>query len=264
MFYNIKCNRISRVTTFVRLLSTVSLLLIFIGMGRAQTDTIPDAPKKTLFKENTFLKKSILPASLLFTGILLSDSDFEEDLQVNIRNGVGNDFFTSFDDHTRNIPIAQMYIADIAGIEARNHWFDQTKNLVISVLVTDFLTMRLKRATGKQRPDGDDDYESWPSGHTSHAFATATVFYEEFRDSSPVLAHSGYLFAATTAYLRMANNRHYLSDVLAGAGLGILVTKLVYRYEHLFRWNPFVKNKYMTLLPRYSEGTIGFHFVKKF
>ncbi len=167
MFYNIKSNRISRVTAFVRLQSTVFLLLVFIGMSWAQTDTIPDAPKNVMFKENTFLKKSILPASLVFTGILLSDSDFEKDLQLNIRKRVGDDFFTSFDDHTRNIPIAQMYIADIAGIQARNHWFDQTKNLVISVLLTDFLTMRLKRATGKQRPDGDDDYESWPSGHDS-------------------------------------------------------------------------------------------------
>ncbi len=242
------------------------LPLFIIGVisnSWSQGDTLFLPQKNGLFKENKMLKYSIVPASLLVAGILISDTDFEDNLQITIRNQVGDDYYNSIDDHTRNIPIAQMYLADLIGIKAKNHWFDQSKNLALSVLITDVLTLQLKKAVGKQRPDGTDS-KSWPSGHTSHAFATATVLYEEFKNTSPVLAYSGYLFAIATGYFRMANNRHYLSDVLAGAGLGILVTKLVYKYDYLIPWNPFLKKSQMTLLPRYSEGTVGFHFVKKF
>ena len=250
-------------SSLLRYLLLGIFLVLFSTILSAQSDSLLIPQKKGWFKEGSFLKESIVPASLLVTGIIISDSDFEDAIQHSLQNALGNDFSTSFDDRTRNIPIAQMYIADIFGVQARNHWFDQTKNMVISILLTDLLTMQLKRAAGKQRPD-DTDFESWPSGHTSHAFATASVLYEEFKHTSPLLAYSGYLFAITTGYLRMANNRHYLSDVLAGAGLGILVTKLVYKYDYLIPWNPFMKKQNMALLPRYSEGTLGFHFVKKF
>ncbi len=238
-------------------------ILLCSGLATAQVDEFAPPKKNGFFSENRYLKETIIPASLLIGSILISDSDFEKDLQKSLRDQVGNDFSTSLDDYMRDVPVLQMYIADIAGVQARNHWFDQTKNLIIASIVTELLTRQLKDITGKERPNGQD-FRSWPSGHTSHAFVTATVLHEEFKETSPLLAYSGYLFAATTGYLRMANNKHYLSDVMAGAGLGILITKLVYRYEHLFSWNPFLKDKNITLLPRYTEGTIGFHFVKKF
>lgn len=258
-----KYNFSKRIASFFKTLIISGFFVLFTPALSAQSDSLSIPQKKGLFREGSFLKQSIVPASLLVTGIVLSDSDFEDGIQQGLQNALGNDFSTSLDDRTRNIPIAQMYIADIFGVPARNHWFDQTKNMVISILLTDLLTLQLKRAAGKQRPD-DTDFESWPSGHTSHAFATASVLYEEFKHSSPLLAYSGYLFAATTGFLRMANNRHYLSDVLAGAGIGILVTKLVYKYDYLIPWNPFLKKKNMVLLPRYSEGTVGLYFTKKF
>lgn len=58
---------------------------------------------------------------------------------------MGNsDFNTTIDDYTRFVPLAQMYAADIIGIESRSHWFDQTKNATISLLITDFVTTKLK------------------------------------------------------------------------------------------------------------------------
>lgn len=262
--YNSDKNHIcNRFVNCLLALTFCALPVLLPSFTIAQTDSLMIPKKKGLFREGSFLKQSIVPASLLVTGIVLSDSDFEDGIQKSLQNALRNDFSTSLDDRTRNIPIAQMYIADILGVQARNHWFDQTKNMVISILLTDLLTMQLKKAAGKQRPD-DTDFESWPSGHTSHAFATASVLYEEFKYSSPLLAYSGYLFAATTGFLRMANNRHFFSDVLAGAGVGILVTKLVYKYDYLIPWNPFLKKNNMALLPRYSEGTLGIYFVKKF
>ena len=223
----------------------------------AQIDSTLLKPKKNL------LKKSIVPLSLITTGILWSDSRFEKSFHTTTRNWVGNDFQTNLDDYTRYTPIATLYIADIAGKQAKNHWFDQTKNLAISMILTDVFTKIIKKSVFKIRPDGSSD-DAFPSGHTSIGFASGAVVYEEFKHSSMLLAYSGYGFATLTGGLRLAKNRHWGSDVIVGAGLGIIITKLVYHFDYLFRWNPFIKSDKSTFLPRYKDGTIGFFFKKTF
>ena len=183
---------------------TVSILCFFVfGMssGICQKDS-------TLQKQNrSLLKKSIVPISLMASGILLSDSGFEKSFNTTTRKWVGNDFDVPVDDYTRYVPIVQMYIANIAGIKAKNHWFDQTKNLAISMVLSDMLTKILKNNIYKLRPNGFNA-EAFPSGHTSIAFSTGSVLYEEFKNASPLLAYSGYGFAATTGALRLLNNKH--------------------------------------------------------
>jgi len=58
----------------------------------------------------------------------------------------------------------------------------------------------------------------------------------------------------------MLNNKHYVSDVLVGAGIGILVTQLVYHFEPLKNFNPFKKSKGISFFPQYKENTYGFYF----
>lgn len=238
--------------------SLIILMTVFTLINlSAQIDSTNVKTKRSL------LKKSIVPLSLIGTGILLSDSGFEKSFNTTTRNWVGNDFETTLDDYTRYAPVATLYIADIAGVQAKNHWFDQTKNLAISMILTDVFTRAIKNSVFKIRPDGSND-NAFPSGHTSITFASGAVVYEEFKDSSPLLAYSGYGFATLTGGLRMANNKHWVSDVLVGAGLGILVTKLVYHFDYLFKWNPFIKSKDMSLVPRYSDRNVGLYFSKTF
>ncbi len=214
-------------------------------------------------KKNLFTKR-IVPITLIASGILLSTSDFEKSLQKDIRSSMGNDFYFGIDDYTRYAPIVQMYAADIFGVESRNHWFDQTKNLLISSLVTSAATTFLKKEVDKPRPGDPTKLNSFPSGHTSMAFVSAAVLFEEFIDTSPLLAYSGYLFVVTTGSLRMMNNKHYLSDVLVGAGIGILTTRLVYHYEHLISWNPFKDSEDIAFTPHLTGDSVGLYFSKTF
>lgn len=208
--------------------------------------------------EKTLFQKSILPISIIISGATMSNSIFEKDLQKGIREMLPNNYRSNIDDHTRYAPIILLYSADILGVKSKNHWFDQTKNLTLSILITDLLTTRLKRISNKQRPDGGDDYQSFPSGHTSFAFANASVLFNEFKDSSQLLAYSGYAFAATTGSFRMLNNSHYLSDVLVGAGIAILITELIYHFEPLKKWNPFKKNdNRIALIPKLGKNNLG-------
>lgn len=236
----------------------ILIILLAATKTTAQTDTI--RIKETKPKKE-FLKKTILPATLILTGIALNKSGFEIDFSKNIRNSVGNDFEFAIDDYIQYVPMIEMYGADLLGIEAKNHWFNQTKYLAISQLTTAIIVQSIKRGVGKQRPDGTSN--AFPSGHTSQAFVGATVLFQEFKTTSPILAYSGFAFATATGAFRIMNNKHWLSDVVTGAGIGILVVNLVYYIEPLKNFNPLKKNENTSLIPYFNENEVGIYFSKK-
>lgn len=96
-----------------------------------------------------------------------------------------------------------------------------------SALLMGSVVFSLKQTTHVMRPDGSNDH-SFPSGHTATAFMTATMLTKEYGHKSPWVGIGAYAVAATTGLMRMANNKHWLSDVLTGAGIGILSTELGY------------------------------------
>ncbi len=224
--------------------------------------------KKDIPNKKSLVTKRIIPVALIATGFLLSASDFEKSVQKDLRNAVGNDFSFSMDDYTRYAPVVQLFAADILGAKSKNHWFDQTRNLIVSSIISNGASTILKKEIYKERPGGLDygstHANSFPSGHTTTAFTTATVLYEEFIDTKPILAYSGYAFAIATGGLRMMNNAHYLSDVLVGAGIGILATRLVYHFDYLIAWNPFKKMDGIAFTPQFNENGLGFYFTKVF
>ncbi|MEO1013046.1 MAG: phosphatase PAP2 family protein [Bacteroidota bacterium] len=200
-----------------------------------------------------------VPVGLTATALLMTNGDFEQELQPRVNRNLR----TNIDDYTRFAPLAVMYIADGLGVKAQNHWFDQTKNAGLSLLLTQAITTGLKINIDKERPNSANE-EAFPSGHTSLAFASATVLYEEFKNTEPILAYSGYAFALSTAYLRMAKNKHWLSDVILGSALGIAVTKLVYHFDYLFSWNPFKKSDRLIISPTVDQEGTGVYFSFRF
>ncbi len=230
------------------------IILIFLISQSANTFS----QKSDTLKTDKIVLKSILPVSLITIGSLISGSIFEKNMQTNLRNKVGNNYEFKIDNYLQYTPIAEIYIADLIGIKSKNHWFDQTKYLVISNIITSVITHTIKNTVNKTRPNGEN--YSFPSGHTSFAFNNATILYYEFRKTSPIIAYSGFAFAATTGTFRMINNKHWFSDVLAGAGIGILVTNLVYHFEPFKNFNPFIKSKNITFFPNIENNFYGFYF----
>jgi membrane-associated phospholipid phosphatase len=86
----------------------------------------------------------------------------------------------------------------------------------------------LKFAAGRQRPDETTDPNHWaaggssfPSVHTTAAFAIGTVLAESGNDQYRWLRRAlGYGAAGFTVYERLNHNAHWLSDTVAGAALG--------------------------------------------
>ncbi|MFD2568354.1 phosphatase PAP2 family protein [Pseudotenacibaculum haliotis] len=231
----------------------VIVIAVSINCSYGQKDSL-----RVIKKDKTFLQENIIPLSLITFGSLISTSQFEKNLQRDVRNLVGNRFNSQLDNYTRYVPLGELLLADALGIKAKNHWFDQAKNWVIAWYLTDLLTFKLKGWVRKPRPDGFDNF-SFPSGHTSFAFMNAEVLYNEFKDSSPWLSYSGYFFAGVTGGLRVMNNAHFASDVIVSAGLGMLITKIVYWLDPIIKWNPFKKIEGVTFYPQRYERKVGFY-----
>lgn len=81
----------------------------------------------------------------------------------------------------------------------------------------------LKTSIGRRRPE-TETHDSFPSGHTSFAFAAATLID---RNSGHAYGIPAYLLAATTGYTRVRCRDHFPSDVFAGAALGVLTASVV-------------------------------------
>jgi len=86
----------------------------------------------------------------------------------------------------------------------------------------------LKLAVGRERPNGQDD-KSFPSGHTSNSFALAAVAERHYGWKLGVPA---YLVAGLVGASRIQQDKHYLSDVVAGATLGYIVGRTVVRVNN--------------------------------
>lgn len=104
-------------------------------------------------------------------------------------------------------------------VELRHTGTAMMKGLLLDAVVV----ASLKSAVGRSRPDGTDS-RSFPSGHTSGAFAISTILA---RRHGLRVAIPAYGLAALTAVARMEDKRHYLSDVVAGAAIGVAIGQLV-------------------------------------
>ena len=184
-----------------------------------------------------FWKQSIIPLVFGITALSINQIPLKQTIQNSIRAPF-NDYKTSIDDYTPYVPTVLMYSADLFKFKAKHSVWNQTKYLFFSQLATAGIIQILKHSLKIERPDQNSD-NSFPSGHTGQAFVAAQVLRQEFKDTQPILAYSGYLFAATTGTLRIVNNKHWLPDVLMAAGIGILITNVIYHYEPFKNWNPF-------------------------
>jgi hypothetical protein len=96
----------------------------------------------------------------------------------------------------------------------------QKLDYTISALVANGVTtLVLKELIGRKRPNGNGT-RSMPSGHTSHSFTVATIAHELYGNTVGIVA---YFMAGLVAASRINDNKHYLSDVIIGAGLGTII-----------------------------------------
>jgi membrane-associated phospholipid phosphatase len=117
---------------------------------------------------------------------------------------------------------------------ARETGLLSTEALVDSLLVGGTLkviTQRARPMTGRERSEFFDGGNSFPSGHSTQAWAVATVIASEYHDRRSIQI-AAFATATAVSVARFAEHKHYLSDVLAGSALGFGIGKYVYHKRH--------------------------------
>lgn len=171
-----------------------------------------------------FYQMTHIGVPLIAAGVLAKseDSHFR-----NLRNEYMPQFRYSLDDYVQYSPAAVMLVMKSFGIESRSSWGRMLTSDAFSTAVLAGTVNLMKECFRVTRPDGSD-HRSFPSGHTATAFMTATMLTKEYGYLSPWVGGVAYGVASLTGLSRMANNKHWLSDVLTGAGIGILSTEIGY------------------------------------
>ncbi|WP_310392597.1 phosphatase PAP2 family protein [Hymenobacter sp.] len=211
------------------------------------------ASKRPLFRSK-LLRASVVPAVLIGYGIstinghgFYSSYDTRKDLQRHFSG-----FHNSLDDYLQFVPYFELGGVLLAGVEGR----DDRLNVALVVLKSEAIMLGsvylVKTATAVLRPDGSDRL-SFPSGHTAQAFLAASIVHTELRDKSQWYGVGAYTIATGVAAFRMLNDKHWQSDVVAGAGFGILSAHLGY-LSHRCRWGRKPLGRDVGLMPTWSPG----------
>jgi len=138
------------------------------------------------------------------------------------------DFKTDFDNYTQFFGPAMVVGLKLGGYEGRSDWPRLLASAGMSYAIMAVLVNGIKYSAREMRPDGTSS-NSWPSGHTATAFVGATMLHKEYGlTRSPWWSVAGYGVATATGVMRVLNNRHWISDVLSGAGIGIISGELGY------------------------------------
>lgn len=237
---------------------------------------VVDSVKKDLFTAPDTVKhlhskvlSLVVPAALISYGALSFIVDPIRRLDYSTNNEIQKtdpNFSSKAENYFQFAPVILTYGLNFVGISGKNTFIDRTALLGLSGGILGVSAYVTKHITHRLRPNGAD-YQSFPSGHTSTAFAGAEFMAQEFTGKSKWYGILGYSIATTTGIFRLYNHDHWLSDVVAGAGYGVLSTKLSYLIY------PYIRNalthtdgktgKKTMLTPTYQDGAMAFTFVKE-
>lgn len=232
-------------------LRTLVVLVALMAAAQASAQTVPDtlaatpaltltAPDSTAqpmpridrltstrLYQMTYIGVPLVAAGLLVKG---QDAHFR-----GLRHDYLPEYRNHVDDGMQFLPGLVMIGLKTAGVESRSSWGRMMASGALSAVIMGSVVESIKLTSKVERPDGSDNH-SFPSGHTATAFMTATMLSKEYGHLSPWVGIGAYSVATTTGLMRVVNNKHWLSDVLTGAGIGIISTELGYWVaDRLFR-----------------------------
>lgn len=184
---------------------------------------------------------------LFVSGIILKKekNTFRQNTQDQLHSNTRllTHFKSSIDDYSQYFGPVMTVGLKAFGYEGRSDWTRFLVSAGLSYGVMGALVNTIKYTAKEMRPDGSTA-NSWPSGHTANSFVGATVLHKEYGlTRSPWFSVAGYGIATATGVMRVLNNRHWVSDVMSGAGIGIFAGELGYALaDLLFKGKGLLRN----------------------
>lgn len=200
-------------------------------LGTVIHDSIKAQLKAPIVQVPVTLKSLIVPGALFAYGAITLNNG-----GLRIFNRESQELFWDQNPHGRPyvedylllVPAAAVYTLNMMGVKGQNNLVDRSIIYGMSNALANGIGFGVKKLGIEQRPDSSDNF-SFPSGHTAEAFVSAEFFHQEYKGRLHWTATAAaYGVAVTVAALRMYHNKHWLSDVVAGAGVGIASTRFSY------------------------------------
>jgi hypothetical protein len=238
------------------------------------TDSVQTATKAPIVSKPLSAKAILIPTAMIGYGAFALSSKELKNINLAVRKGVWENRYNNgdgkslhIDDFTLMAPAVAVYALNIAGVKGKNNFVDRSLIYGMSNLIGSGVCSSVKRMADVVRPDSSNTL-SFPSGHTTKAFIAAEFMRQEYKHLSPWYGVAAYTVAAGTGFLRMYNNKHWFNDVIAGAGVGILSTRLSYwlypKLKNVFVKEGKEKKSNTVITPTYQNGAVGFGMVHSF
>lgn len=198
------------------------------------------------------VKRDLSLASVPYIVLGISAHAIKRDVRK-INNDINSGFHNRADDYIQYAPLVLTWGLKAAGYEGRSKWGRLLASNALSAAIMAGLVNGIKYTASEERPDGSTS-NSFPSGHTATAFMAATILHKEYGLTRSLwYSVGGYTVATGIAAFRVMNNRHWVSDVLTGAGIGILSTELGYALSDLIFKDKYTLRREMENLNDVSE-----------
>lgn len=216
----------------MKLLTLSALICSNIIFGQIEADSSGIVRQSMKYEDHVYkpsYKKLIVPTVFVAFGVASLTSDALKNLNNSTKYEIGEHQpkHITLDNYTQYVPAAMVYGYNLAAIKGKHNLKERTIIYGTSQLIAATIVLPLKHLVKEERPDGSNRL-SFPSGHTTTAFSSAQFLFREYQDENIWLAVSGYPVALFTGIYRTLNDKHWVGDVVAGAGFGILSTELAY------------------------------------
>lgn len=212
--------------------------------GIADSDSLPSGTtlvcRQTDTSDRLGPKDLILPSALIAAGFFGVYNGSVRKLNTNIRDGfydLRGDCRFEYDNYLQYLPIAAYVGLGCAGINTKHNLKCRLMAGTTAYISMGIMVNAIKYTVKERRPDSSTR-NSFPSGHTATAFMGAELVRLEYGTGPAIGAYS---VATAVAFFRLYNNRHWLTDVVAGAGIGLLSARIGYMmlplYQKWFHWD---------------------------
>lgn len=176
-------------------------------------------------------KSMIIPGLMFGYGALTLRNGTLQDINLEIKERAWDSRrqgkIRQIEDYFLLAPAVMVYGLNFANYKGHNNIIDRSIMFGMANLISNGIVFATKSQGLETRPNGRDNF-SFPSGHAAQAFVSAEFARLEYRGISPWPGLVGYGFAFATGFLRIYNDAHWFSDVIAGAGVGIASTRFAY------------------------------------
>lgn len=206
------------------------LLLTFIFMGVSVEVSAQFIPYTGPYPENSQFKYPSMDTDIWL-----------------IRENAFPGFRSKYDDYLQYSPAAVMVGLKACGYESRSGWGRMLVSDAFSIGLMTAAVNGVKYTVRRGRPD-QSARNSFPSGHTATAFTLASLMHMEYGWRSPWFSIGAYSVAAVTGISRLVNNKHWMSDIIGGALIGIGATHLGYYLADLIFRDEHLSDRYRSTL----------------